>query len=244
MNLDLNLLKVFLEAYQYESYTKAAIYLGMSQPAVSSSIKRLEDEIGEPLFYREGRGMKPTAMATRLAARFRLGFDEIQNALADRFVYSAYVSETLAIDLPDLPSIVIEHTPSDQNQLMQNIKSLSVDLAVGIFLVKDPSIVCEPIFREPTVVVCSNKHPRIGETISVHRFYQEHHTALATLWQGMDGFALIANQNAQERSIMCKVNSMSAALMDVSSSERIAVIPRRIAMMWCKPLGLKVFDNL
>ncbi|MCW8332178.1 LysR family transcriptional regulator [Photobacterium sp. SDRW27] len=243
MDLDLNLLKVFLEVYQYQSYTKASLTLGITQPAVSASIKRLEQEIGESLFYREGRGMKPTAMAIRLAARFRIGFDEIQNALADRFVYSAYISETLAINLPDLPSISVEHTPANQEELIHNLKSLSIDLAVGIIMGKDHAIISEPIFRESTVVVCSNKHPRIGSEISKEEFYAENHTALATTWKGMDGFAHISQDSGEERKVLCKALSVSAVLLDIGSSERIAVIPHRIAMMWKDALGLKVLHN-
>ncbi len=243
MDLDLNLLKVFLEVYEYQSYTKASSTLGITQPAVSASIKRMESEIGESLFYREGRGMKPTAMAIRLAARFRVGFDEIQNALADRFTYSAYISETLAINLPNLPSISVEHTPADQDEIIHNLKSLSIDLAVGIIMIKDHAIVSEPLFRESTVVVCSKQHPRIGDTISRQEFYTENHTALATLWKGMDGFAHISQDAGEERTVVCKTRSVSSLLLDASSSERIAVVPNRIAMMWKDALGLKVLQN-
>jgi DNA-binding transcriptional LysR family regulator len=243
MDLDLNLLKVFLEVYQYQSYTKASLTLGITQPAVSASIKRLEQEVGESLFYREGRGMKPTAMAIRLAARFRIGFDEIQNALADRFTYSAYISETLAINLPNLPSISVEHTPADQEELIHKLKSLSVDLAIGIIMIKDHAIISEPIFQESTVVVCANNHPRIGSEISKQEFYSESHTALATLWKGMDGFAHISQDIGEERTVLCKTHSVSSLLLDVSSSDRIAVVPNRIAMMWKDALQLKVLQN-
>lgn len=243
MNLDLNLLKVFLEVYQYQSYTKASLSLGLTQPGVSASIKRLEQEVGESLFYREGRGMKPTATAIRLATRFRIGFDEIQNALEDRFVYSAYISETLAIDLPQLPPISIVHTPTNQEELLHNLKSLTIDLAVGIVMVKDHSIISEPIFEEPAVVICSNNHPRVGNDITKEMFYKEQHTALGTTWQGMLAFDHLSQGGGKERKVHCKTNSISAVLLDVSSSQRIAVIPQRIAMIWKEALNLKVMPT-
>lgn len=243
MDFDLNLIKVFLEVYQYHSYTKASETIGITQPAVSASIKRMEQEIGEPLFYREGRTMKPTAMAIRLAARFRVGFDEIQNALSERFTYSVYVNEALALNLPVLPSMMIEHTPLDQEILLHQLKSLSVDLAVGIFMVKDHSIVTEPLFSESTVIVCRRDHPRIHGHISRNQFYEEGHVALATQWKGMDGFEHIRLESPKSRNIQCKTHSISAMLLDVTISDRVAIVPRHLALNWQERLNFQVLEN-
>ncbi|MGR5064769.1 LysR family transcriptional regulator [Photobacterium sp. DNB22_13_2] len=243
MDFDLNLLKVFLEVYQYHSYTKASETIGITQPAVSASIKRLEQEIGETLFFREGRKMKPTAMAIRLAGRFRLGFDEIQNALNERFTYSVYVNEALALNLPELPSMMIEHTPLDQEMLLAQLKSLSVDLAVGIMMVKDHSIITEPLFKESTVIVCRHDHPRVCDQISTDQFYEESHVALATQWKGMDGFEHIRLDRPKGRNIQCKTHSISAMLLDVATSDRVAVVPQHLAMSWKERLNLQVLEN-
>ncbi len=243
MDFDLNLLKVFLEVYQYHSYTKASEHIGITQPAVSAAIRRLEQEIGETLFYREGREMKPTAMAIRLAGRFRLGFDEIQNALSERFIYSVYINEALALNLPELPSMMVEHTPLDQEVLLHQLKSLSVDLAVGIIMIKDHSIVTEPLFKEPTVIACRHDHPRIQQRMSKSQFYEESHVALATQWKGMDGFEHISLGGSRVRNIQCKMHSLAAMLLDVTTSERVAIVPKRIAMNWKDRLNLQVMEN-
>ena len=48
------------------SVSKAAIRLGMHQPAVSASLKRLRDFAGDPLLVRSGSGMVPTETALRM----------------------------------------------------------------------------------------------------------------------------------------------------------------------------------
>lgn len=111
MKFDLNLILVFLEVYQHQSFTHASTAIGISQPGVSAAIKRMENELGEQLFVREGRKMKPTAMAIRLASRFQSGVNEIQNALTDRFSYTVYVSEALGFNLPAMDNILIEQAP-------------------------------------------------------------------------------------------------------------------------------------
>lgn len=54
--MDWNQLKYFQTLANLESFTKAAEELALSQPALSRSISRLEEEIGVPLFERKSRG--------------------------------------------------------------------------------------------------------------------------------------------------------------------------------------------
>ena len=44
-NIDLNLYKIFYVVAKYESFSKAANELYVSQPAISYSIKKLEEEL-------------------------------------------------------------------------------------------------------------------------------------------------------------------------------------------------------
>jgi DNA-binding transcriptional LysR family regulator len=64
---DLDLLATFLEIYRGGSITAAASRRGLSQPAVSGQLARLEEQFGEPLFVRSRRGAVPTERAYELA---------------------------------------------------------------------------------------------------------------------------------------------------------------------------------
>lgn len=59
-NINLNLYKTFYDVAKYGSISKAAQYGFTSQPAVSKSIKKLEDELGTQLFYRNLNGVELT----------------------------------------------------------------------------------------------------------------------------------------------------------------------------------------
>jgi DNA-binding transcriptional LysR family regulator len=50
--VDINQLEVFLAVAQEKSFSRAAAVLNRTQPAVSQAIRRLETELGEPLFDR------------------------------------------------------------------------------------------------------------------------------------------------------------------------------------------------
>ena len=57
MNVDLELYRVFYVVAKHKHMTKASEELHISQPAISQSIKKLEDQLGGTLFLRSNKGM-------------------------------------------------------------------------------------------------------------------------------------------------------------------------------------------
>lgn len=64
--IDLNLLKCFEVLYEEQNASRAAERLGITQSAVSASLRRLRDIYQDPLFQRTGRGLTPTTKANAL----------------------------------------------------------------------------------------------------------------------------------------------------------------------------------
>jgi DNA-binding transcriptional LysR family regulator len=60
INLDIDILRTFLAAQQLGSLNRAAVKVGRSQSAVSQQMRKLEDQIGQPLFRKHGRGLALT----------------------------------------------------------------------------------------------------------------------------------------------------------------------------------------
>jgi DNA-binding transcriptional LysR family regulator len=67
VDLDPAHLRSFLAIVRYGGYHRAADALHLTQPAVSRHIRRLEEQLGEPLFARRGRGVELTAYGERAA---------------------------------------------------------------------------------------------------------------------------------------------------------------------------------
>src|ERR1700761_4358912 len=70
-DLDLNLLRVFVVVADTGSVTKAAARLYLTQPGVSSALRRLATAVDAPLFVRQGRGIALTNAGERLLAAVR-----------------------------------------------------------------------------------------------------------------------------------------------------------------------------
>jgi LysR family nitrogen assimilation transcriptional regulator len=69
--MDLRQLEYFIYVAELGSFTQAAVVLGVGQPALSRQVRRLEVELRQTLFYRNGRGVSLTEAGKRLLAHGR-----------------------------------------------------------------------------------------------------------------------------------------------------------------------------
>jgi DNA-binding transcriptional LysR family regulator len=72
MNLELRHLRVVCAIAETGSVTKAASQLGLAQPALTAQLQRIERTLGGPLFERDRRGARPTALGELVLARARV----------------------------------------------------------------------------------------------------------------------------------------------------------------------------
>ena len=80
--LDLAIMRTLLAAVETGSFAAAARKVGRSESAVSLQLKRLEEQIGEPVFLRTGKQMRLTAKGVRLAGYARRLLDLNDEALS------------------------------------------------------------------------------------------------------------------------------------------------------------------
>ena len=71
--MELYQVRYFLAICEHSSFSRAAEACDVSQPALTAAIKKLETEIGSPLFYREGKRL----VLTELGCRMRPHLDQV-----------------------------------------------------------------------------------------------------------------------------------------------------------------------
>ena len=76
--MDLNQVAYFLNLAETLNFTEAARVSGVSQPSLTRAIQRLEDELGGPVVYRDGKDTRLTALGRDLVVEFM----RVQSALA------------------------------------------------------------------------------------------------------------------------------------------------------------------
>lgn len=168
--LDLALLRSFVALIDCGSIQLAAARVGRSQSAVSMQIKRLEDDVGRPLFQREGRSLRPNPAAQELllyARRLLRLSDEavatLRRTEAAGVVrlglpedYAAYLlAPTLARFGQEYPLAEIELTFESSPALLRLLDTGKLDLAL---VTRDPHQPFAVLRRERFVWAASPEH--------------------------------------------------------------------------------------
>jgi DNA-binding transcriptional LysR family regulator len=168
--LDLALLRSFVALIDCGSIQLAAARVGRSQSAVSMQIKRLEDDVGRPLFQREGRNLRPNPAAQDLllyARRLLRLSDEALATLRQTDAvgvvrlglpedYAAFLmTPTLTRFGQDYPLAQIELTFDSSPALLRLLEAGKLDLAL---VTRDPRQPFAVLRRERFVWAASAEH--------------------------------------------------------------------------------------
>jgi DNA-binding transcriptional LysR family regulator len=78
---DLNQISGFLAVARAQSFTKAAAVLGVSQSALSQTVRNLERQLGVRLLARNPRGVSPTEAGRRLLSAVGPRIEEIEEEI-------------------------------------------------------------------------------------------------------------------------------------------------------------------
>lgn len=78
-NLDIRSLSTFIAVLDEGSVSRAAVRLGVSQSAVSHTLDRLRQALGDPLFVKSGRGIVSTRYAVQAAPHIRQILDDLHS---------------------------------------------------------------------------------------------------------------------------------------------------------------------
>ena len=146
--MDVKLLEAFRAVVDHRSMTAAAGAMGVTQPAVSTQIARLEETVGFPLFERANGRLKPTAEGLLFyaeASRVLGEVDRLQTATAQiregqsgRLVIASHPSAAISL-LPDLvaqflverPGVSVRLISRHSDVVSQLLPSESFDIGIA-----------------------------------------------------------------------------------------------------------------
>jgi DNA-binding transcriptional LysR family regulator len=144
---DLNLLVVLDVLMAERGVSRAAARLGRTQSAVSHSLARLREQLGDPLLLKGGRRMEPTAFALELMEQMRPLLNGLQRVLAPRRRFDPATSQRVfRLSAPDFaqamfielltaarrraPGVSIEWTGARETTLLELAEG-QLDLAIA-----------------------------------------------------------------------------------------------------------------
>jgi len=175
--MDLMQLEMFVATAELRSVQRASERVFRTQPAVSMAIRKLEEELGTPLFDRANRGNY------QLTAAGEVLFAYAQRLLGLRDEALTHVKELQSLEdgrvriganestgnhlLPRLiqafrkkyPKIRLDVTRQNSRQLIHDLRDNMVDLALISFAPDEKDIETTPIMKDALVLIGSPEHP-------------------------------------------------------------------------------------
>jgi DNA-binding transcriptional LysR family regulator len=178
--MDLRQLEILCAIAEVGTFTGAGERLHVSQPAVSRQVILLEEELGEPLFIRQGRSAIPTAAGLTL---IQLGHRLLQDLtttvgqirderhelngtirIAGGMTVCLYVFPLLLKEFRrQHPRVELKLITGATPRLIRQLKTGLVDLGLLTLPIDEPSFVVVPALREELMVVMPADHPLAGK---------------------------------------------------------------------------------
>jgi DNA-binding transcriptional LysR family regulator len=174
--MDFDQLETFLEVARHASFSRAAEKRFRTQPAISSQIRALEEEVGAKLFDRSGGKVALTAAGKvfqryaeeSLQARRAVmtTVQEMERVPRGEIVVAANEGTCLHI-LPEVfaefkrqyPRVAVSVQRSEHNKILESVIDNSVDFGVVSLPVNDTRMTIVLIHRDELVLIVPSSHP-------------------------------------------------------------------------------------
>jgi len=204
--IDLHLIRVLHTVLTERSVSRAALRLGMYQPAVSAALKRLRELSGDPLLVRSGSGMVPTDAGLRMiepsASILRAaevlftgarGFDPQTATNTFRVAASDYLDPFF---LPQLVSQIKTQVPlchieihplSADSDYQAHLAQGDIDVVVGNWLKPPGELHMGQLFADEVVSLVSKDHPAARRGWTTESWLEAEHIAPTPTHPGARG---------------------------------------------------------
>ncbi len=173
--MDIRKLEIFAAVARHKNFSRAAEELHMAQPAVSIAVRKLEEELENPLLERTGRDLRLTAEGKETLQRAKdilVQVSELKlhiqdmNELTTGQLIIACPSILATYYLPDLLSDFLQLHPGVKASVIQagtkSIEKMLLDdeIEIGVIIVDDAPAELEitPLISEHLVVCVDNRH--------------------------------------------------------------------------------------
>ncbi|HLS87321.1 MAG TPA: LysR substrate-binding domain-containing protein [Burkholderiales bacterium] len=179
----MNQIRHFLAVMEAGSLRAAARSVGVSQPAITKSIRQLEAQLGVQLVQRSARGAVATPAGKAFLARARIVQAELRKAVEDLGPFQGGASGSVAFGISGQAAMLIvpeamrqfrRRYPDAQVRILEGVgtallpavRDASLDFVVGISVrpAAEPGLACRPLMRLPLVVAGRQGHPLSAAT--------------------------------------------------------------------------------
>lgn len=265
MKFDLRQLEMLEAIADFGSITKAAGALHVTQPAISIQIRKLEAQIGLPLFERSGRNVQMTeaghevlrhsqrisAVLEDLRENLRQYKEVSKGALRIAVVSTAnyFVTDYIARFRKAHSGVEINLRVANRDDILTLLETNESDLAITGQPPDDSDLIAKPFRENPLVVIAAPDHPLVCKANLEPSRLAEFDFVVRESGSGTRAVMERAfREHKLECRISCVMSSNEAVKQAVQAGLGLAVISRqtmelelemkRLAIVKCEALPL------
>jgi DNA-binding transcriptional LysR family regulator len=253
-SLDLNLLVALDALLREANVSRAAMRIGLSQPAASHALQRLRDLIGDPLLVRTGARMELTPRALGLRAPLAQALDQVRALFVSDAFDAARSERQFRLMMPDL-AVELLMPP-----LMEKITRAAPQVRIDVVPWRGPAIFTAEFARTIDLVISIGNafkgfHRQLlytdSDALAVRRghkigaklkrrdaFLDARHVAVIIRGQNEDLIDGWLRSKGIEREIALIVPGYLEALHVAARTDLVAFVPRRLIGALSRQLSL------
>ena len=236
-------LTLFVNVADAGSFNKAAQYAGLSTPALSKRISKLEQDLGVQLIHRTTRRLSLTEAGESLYVHAKNIEGQVSDAVASVSAFSQGLSGSIKISVPTISGeLLLAEAIAEFCQQYPNITvdmrlendfvdlvAEGLDLAIRTGKLEDSSMIAKPLIQSNWVVCCSpNYLKKHGDISSLDAL--KDHNCLAYTYQAQGSFDWRFTKNSIEESVRISgsfaTNNAQALRKAALSGFGIVYVPR------------------
>lgn len=262
---DLNLLYVFEALWRDRSVTAAAESLGLTQAAVSSSLKRLREEYADKMFSQVGRRMEPTPYATSISPRLLDALAMVRTTSIDETTFDPATAQRLftvrsrdigeVVCFPPLleklalvaPHIKLRSVFKPIDETFSGLATGRIDFALGFLPSLETSIHRRVLFKQRYVCVMRKGHPLQDHELEPAHFREQQHLLVEYSGSGHQVLERALVAAGAKHNIKVRLPQYLSAPHFVIGSDLLWCVPEVLAMtlakhypLVCKPTPLEL----
>jgi DNA-binding transcriptional LysR family regulator len=252
--LDLNLLVALDALLRESSVSRAALRIGLSQPATSHALQRLRELIGDPLLVRTGTRMELTPRALALRAPLAQALDQVRGLFTPEAFEAAASERQFRLMMPDLavellmpplmakvtraaPNIRIDVVPWRGPAIFHAEFARTIDMVISIGNAFK-GFHRQLLYTDSDALAVRRGHP-VGSRLSRRdAFLSARHVAVVLRGQSEDLIDTWLRSKGWERRIALVVPSYIEALHVAARTDLVAFVPRRLIAALARQLRL------
>lgn len=186
-----NLIPYFVVLMEELSISVAAKRLGVSQPAVSKALVRLQEIYDDPLFVRTEKGYHPTQLSRDIAPRLTESYLNFRSTFPNARKFDLGTSEktfnigmvngvttSIIKSISDFvykqsPNIIVNVEQFNTDDPSSELRHHKYDFCFSYDIPKDSALRYIKIKKEKLVIVYDKNHPRIQSNSSFSEYFKE-----------------------------------------------------------------------